>query len=74
MFEDYFKELKNLDVYKTEYGFVLYRIQNDDQLYIRDIYVKPEHRKGGVAARMADEVAIMAKEQGCTLMIGDVFS
>ncbi len=72
MFEEYFRELKNLEVYKTEYGFVLYRIQSDAQLYIRDIYVKPEYRKGGVAAKMADEVAVLAKEKGCTIMIGDV--
>lgn len=73
MIKEYLKELKNLDIYETDKGFVLYRIQNEDQLYIRDIYVLPEHRKSGIAAKMADEVVLMAKEQyGCTIMIGDV--
>jgi ribosomal protein S18 acetylase RimI-like enzyme len=72
MFPEYFKELKNLELYQTEYGFVLYRIQNEGQLYIRDLYVKPEYRRGGLGFKMADELVELAKKQGCTMMIADV--
>lgn len=71
MFKEYFKELKNLEVYESENGFVLYRIQ-PPYLYIRDIYVKPEHRRSHLAATMADGLAEFAKTLGCTHMLGDV--
>lgn len=72
MFEEYFKELKNLEVYKTEYGFILYRIQNDDQLYVRDVYVAPKFRRKGLASKMTDEISNLAKDSGCKLLIVDV--
>lgn len=71
MFKDYFSELKNLEVYEEQDGFVLYKIE-DDSLYIRDIYVKPDFRKSGLAAKMADTLAEYAKTLGCVRMIGDV--
>ncbi len=72
MLKQYLKELKGLDVYETEDGFILYKVQ-DEHLYVRDIYVLPEKRKKGVAAEMADELAeIIKKSHGCTIMLGDV--
>lgn len=71
MFKQYFRELKNLEVYEEENGFVLYKIE-ENLLYIRDIYVKPENRKSKLAATMADKVAEFAKTLGCDTMIGDV--
>jgi ribosomal protein S18 acetylase RimI-like enzyme len=72
MFQDYFKELKNLEVYETESGFVLYRVQNDDELYVRDVYVAPQFRRKGIASKMVDELSNLAKESGCKLLIVDV--
>jgi ribosomal protein S18 acetylase RimI-like enzyme len=71
MFKEYYKELKNLEVYEEENGFVLYRLQHP-YLIIRDIYVKPEHRRSHLAANMADKLAKVAKELGFTHMLGDV--
>jgi ribosomal protein S18 acetylase RimI-like enzyme len=72
MIKQYLKELKGLDVFETEDGFILYKIK-DEHLYVRDIYVLPEKRKKGVAAKMADELAEIIKvSHGCTVMLGDV--
>lgn len=72
MIKQYLKELKGLDVYETEDGFILFKIE-DEYLYVRDIYVLPEKRKKGVAAKMADELAaIVKKTHDCTAMLGDV--
>lgn len=72
MVKDYLKELKGLDIYETEDGFILYRIQ-ENCLYVRDIYVIPERRKSKVAASMADELAVIIKKShGCNVMLGDV--
>lgn len=71
MFVDYFKELKDLEVYEEDNGFVLFRI-SPPHLIIRDIYVKPEFRRSHLAARMADGLGEFAKTLGCTHMLGDV--
>lgn len=71
MFKEYFKELKDLHVYEEENGFILYKLQ-PPYLYIRDIYVKPEHRRSHLAADMADKLAKVAKDLGYTHMLGDV--
>lgn len=71
MFKEYFKELKDLDVYEQEEGFILYRI-TPPHLYVRDIYVKPEFRRSHIAASMADRLAEASKVYGCTHMLGDV--
>lgn len=73
MLKEYFKELKNLEIYETEHGFILYRIQNENQLYIRDVYVSPKFRNSGIAFKMADTLIEMAKnEYDCEILLGDV--
>ena len=37
-----------------------------------DIFVRPEHRKSGVAAALADRIATIAKERAFTALIGTV--
>jgi ribosomal protein S18 acetylase RimI-like enzyme len=71
MFEDYFKEKKNLTAFKNEFGFIMYIIQ-DEYLYIRDFYVKPEFRRQGIAYQMTDLLVAYAKDQGCTKIIADI--
>jgi GNAT superfamily N-acetyltransferase len=60
-----------MQVYETEDGFAVYAI-NGREVYIRDIYVKPERRRLGVAAEMADSIAALAKSQGAKVMTGTV--
>jgi ribosomal protein S18 acetylase RimI-like enzyme len=71
MVKEYFKEIQGLSFYETEYGFVAYKIE-DDNLHIRHIYVKPEARAMKVATMMADQLVAAAKEEGCTTMTADV--
>lgn len=71
MFEEYFKEKKNLTAFKNEFGFIMYTIV-DDYLYIRDFYIKPENRRQGIAYQMTDLLVAYAKDQGCTKILADV--
>lgn len=71
MIKEYFKELKNLQIYEKENSFTLFRIQGKI-LYIHDMYVKPEFRRTGVAYEMADELIEVAKDCGCTHVLADV--
>ncbi len=67
----YIAERENAEVYETSEGFAIYKIEHLT-IYISDIYVKPEHRRKGVAAHIADSVAEIAITKGCTRMLGSV--
>lgn len=72
MIKEYFKELKGLDIFEEEHGFILYRIQ-PPYLYIHDMYIKPEMRQTGVARDMADRLCAAAKDHlQCTHLMADI--
>ncbi len=71
MYNDYIKEYTDLHVLETDDGFATYSISNLT-VYIQNIYVKPSLRKSGVASRLADQICEVAKEQGCTMLLGSV--
>jgi ribosomal protein S18 acetylase RimI-like enzyme len=67
----YIQERESTQVYETEEGFATYKI-NGLECYLSDIYVLPEFRKQNIASKMADQIAIIAKEQGCKYLLGSV--
>lgn len=72
MLKEYFKELKGLDLYEEEHGFILYKLLGS-HLYIVHQYTKPEHRRSGYGHRMASNLLTAAKETlGATHLICDV--
>lgn len=73
VYKKYLKERCGLDVLQTETGFVTYRFRGPD-CYIEDIYVLPEFRQVGLAEKMADKVAEIAKEAGINILTGSVDS
>jgi hypothetical protein len=62
LFADYYREREGRLTHEEEDGFLTW-VVNGAELYIVDIYVKPEKRKTGLAARMADLVCEKAKEE-----------
>lgn len=71
MIKEYFKELKGLEIYEEEHGFVLFSIR-PPYFYIHDMYVKPEHRQTGIARDIADRLLEASKEAGCTHLMADI--
>ena len=71
LFGDYIKERLDKSIVENEHGFCTYFFVNDG-VYIEDLYVSPEHRKSHVAAKLADQVAEIAKEKGFKRMYGSV--
>lgn len=72
MIKEYFKELKGLEMYEEEHGFILFRIQ-DQYVYIHDMYIKPEMRQKNIAKTMADKLLKTAQEHfGCTHLMADI--
>lgn len=73
LYADYLKERTYDEIVEFDYGFATYRyIDEGKSVYIVDIYVTPEAREKGYAAKMADQIAAIAKERGCTSMVGTV--
>ncbi len=72
MYASYLRERTNDGIHETDEGFITYRYLNRNQVYIIDIYVKPESRKLGVATAFADKICKEAKFNGCTEVIGSV--
>jgi predicted GNAT family acetyltransferase len=72
LYSEYLLERTTDKIIELEYGFVTYRYLNEKQVYIVDIYIKPDSRKSGRASMLADQVVKEAKEKGCTELIGTV--
>jgi len=67
----YFEEREGFFIMETEEAFASYKI-TEEQCYIKDIYVLPEHRKDGIASNLADKIVEKAKRHGCTMLVGSV--
>jgi GNAT superfamily N-acetyltransferase len=72
LFKQYILERTDRQIIETEYGFATYAFTDHNTVYIEDIYVIPEYRKRGLASEFANEIAELAKNKGCTKMIGTV--
>ena len=71
MFAAYLLERVNVELIENDKGFAIYVITGTES-YIRDIWVKKEFRKQGVASSLADLVAEKAIEAGCSILSGSV--
>ena len=72
LYADYLRERTDDEILETENGFATYRILNESQVYIMDIYVIPKERLFGIARKLGDEICERAKNIGCTELIGTV--
>ena len=72
LYGDYLKERTNDHIIETEVFFATYRFLNEKQCYIIDIYVQPGWRGEHVATEAANRIAHIAKERGCTELLGTV--
>lgn len=74
LYADYLLERRGLSVLEDEYGrgFCSYVIESGKHVYIQDVYVQKGYRNLALASEMADQVAELARAQGCALMLGSV--
>ena len=63
LYELYIKERENLDVIKTDKGFIVYRIDFPDCM-INDYFVMKEYRQSGHGYFLADQVFEICKQAG----------
>ncbi len=74
LYTEYIKEREDKDTLEIENGFAIYKIFNNGECYLQDIYVIPSERKSGLATEIADKVVEIAKECGCNMLVGSVCS
>jgi GNAT superfamily N-acetyltransferase len=73
LYAEYLKERTYDEIIETEHGFATYRfIEDGKAVYIIDVYTVPEMRQKHVASELADQIAKIARNKGCTYMIGTV--
>lgn len=77
MLSAYLRERENKSILETPHGFTIYGYNcvpglDFPHVYIQDNYVKPEHRKSGLARGMADEICKAAKAAGIKILMGSV--
>ncbi len=72
-YADYIKERTADEILETPDGFATYRyVEAGKTVYIVDLYTVPTSRKEGCATLLGNAVAAIAKEKGCSSMIGTV--
>lgn len=72
LYSDYLLERTQDYIIETDKGFATYRYVNINTVYIIDLYVCPEFRKQRVASDLSAIIMRLAKERGCTKMVGSV--
>lgn len=72
LYADYLRERTNDEILESDQGFATYRFTDDKTVYIVDIYVVPVDRDRGLASDIADSIVGIAKQRGCTRLLGSV--
>lgn len=72
LYGQYIKERENREIIEILEGFISYSVL-DEECFISDLYVQPEHRRYGVCSQLADQVADIAREKGCKYLTSSVY-
>lgn len=72
LYAKYLKEYDGFDIIIEDHGYVTYKV-NGLECYVKEIFVEKEFRKTGLASKMVDKIAEIAKNSGCQFLIGTVY-
>jgi len=73
LYAQYVLEREGFETIENDYGFATFKIE-EDECYIRDIFVKKEHREKSIASELADFIMDRARTAGCRYLTGSVFA
>lgn len=71
LYSDYIKEREGSHVVEDDKGFATYKLL-ENEVYIVDVYVKPEFRQTKIASSYADKVTEIARSLGYKKLTGSV--
>lgn len=72
LYAQYVEEHTHGFIYENDHGFATYVFPDEKTCYIKDIFVRPEFRKSGVASDISAFIEQIAKQRGCTRLWGSV--
>ena len=72
LYADYIEETTHGHVLETEKGFVVYVFPDEKTCYIKEIFVSSQFRHQGVGSDISAQVIRLAKQRGCTSLLGSV--
>jgi ribosomal protein S18 acetylase RimI-like enzyme len=72
LYAQYLSERTNDGILETEEGFATFRYLNEKEVYIIDIFVRPELRQSGLAGQLANIIVEDAKKRGCVTLFGTI--
>lgn len=67
----YIKEKFNDELIEHEHGFITYKLMGR-HVFIKNIWIHPDHRLKGIGKELADKVVKIGKDQGCNLLLSTV--
>lgn len=70
----YIAEREDKDIIESDKGFATYKLFDNGECYIQDLYIVPGYRQSGFATEMTNKIVDIAKERGCHTLIGSVCS
>lgn len=74
LYGKYIAERSGMGIVETDDGFATFLYPAEDTVYIVDLYVVPDKRKGGSASQMADAICEEALKVGKKYLLGSVDS
>lgn len=71
LYADYILEREGRNMLESEHGFLTYIISGPD-CYVVDFFVEQKFRRSGKGKLLADHIERIAKESGCTRLLGSI--
>ena len=65
----YMEELEDIDIYEDGRSFMTYKIKDDNELWLYDLFVKKEYRKTGKATELVNLLVNIARECNCKTIV-----
>lgn len=79
LYSDYIFEKAGAETIEEEGGFITFldttlhpNLEVEGIFYLQEIYVAPEYRESGLAAKLTNQVIQIAKDRGYTQVVGTV--
>lgn len=71
LYSKYIKEREQKEIIEKDWGFVSYKI-NGPEIYLADIYVRPDQRSLGRSRELVNEVIEVGKNANCEILTANI--
>jgi len=72
MYFDYIKERQNLEGFRTDFGFVTFKVV-ENEFFIENMYVQKQDRGLGKVEILIDECLKIAKSKECAIITANIY-